>query len=185
MEEKSSTKETTETTETTETYRFASREVWQTALNQAPNDDWIHKRDLGKGRTSEYLPIPIQQALADVFFSEFDVYDAQFKVIANEILCTVKINILPAYPNSEYRIISGSGAKPIQCRSGSNPANFPQGKITNSLEYCSPAARTVAIGNALNTFANVFGRNIGRAIVSNGYNLNDNKKKEETKKDKK
>jgi len=163
---------------TEEKYAFKNKAEWQEALNAAPKDIWIKARDLGGGRKSQYIPIPILQALADIFFAEFDVIDAQFKVIANEVLCTVKISFLPNYPNSEHRTMSGSGAKPIQAASGSKTHLFPEGKITNSLEYCAPAARTVAIGNALNTFGNVFGRNIGRAISSD-YNMSSKKRKNE------
>lgn len=178
MEEKSSTKEN-ETTETTEFFKFKTRKEWQIGLNCAPADKWIETRNLGSGRSNKYVPIALKQATADYFFTEFDVYDAQFIVVANEIICTVKINILPSYPNSEYRIITGTGAKPIQCKKGSNPANFPQGKMTSALEYCAPAARAVAIGNALDTFANVFGRNIGRDNVTNGFNITDKENKKD------
>lgn len=161
---------------TKEKFNFKNMEEWQTALNAAPSDNWVKERSFGGNRKSYYLPIPIQQALADIFFNEFDVVDAKFEQIINEILCTVKISILPSYPNSEHRIISGSGAKPIQCSSGSAVHKFPVGKITNSLEYCSPAARASAISNSLSTFANVFGRNLGRA-VSTDFNLSKNKRK--------
>lgn len=163
--------------ETKETFNFPNKRAWQEALECAPKKLWIKERNLGGNRTSLYIPIPVQQALADIFFTQFDVVDAKFQVIVNEIICTVKIHILPSYPNSEFRTISGTGAKPIQCKSASIPMLFPKGKITNALEYCAPAARTVAISNALNTFGNVFGRNIGRAIVSDGYNMTKKKKK--------
>lgn len=158
------------------THKFKNRKEWRAALDKAPNDGWIQKRTLGGGKSSQYVPIPVQQALADIFFDEFDVFDEQYMQIENEILCTVKIQILPSYPHSEHRVISGSGAKPIAARSGSKVENFPAGKITNSLEYCAPNARASAISNALDTFANIFGRNLGRA-VSAGYNMGEKKKK--------
>lgn len=168
--------------EVEETFNFPDRQAWRDALDSAPKSGWIKSRNLGGTKKSKYVPIPVQQALADWFFVEFDVIDAKFEVITNEILCTVKINLLPSYPNSEHRTISGTGAKPIQSKSGSYVEKFPKGKITNSLEYCAPAARTMAISNALNTFANIFGRNIGRAIVSDGFNFNKKLKKDENKK---
>lgn len=164
-------------------HNFKSRADWREALNKAPNDSWMKKRTLGGGRSSTYVPIPIQQALADVFFDEFDVFDESYMQIENEIICTVKIQILPSYPHSEHRVISGSGAKPIAASSGSKAESFPKGKITNSLEYCAPNARASAISNALDTFANIFGRNLGRA-VSAGYNM-DGKKKSKKNKDEK
>lgn len=161
-----------------EIVNFKTKQDWKDALNKAPNDGWVKSRSLGLGKSSQYIPIPIQQALADVFFEEFDVFEEHYTQIENEILCTVKISCLPSYPNSEHRIISGTGAKPISAKSGSLVHKFPQGKITNSLEYCAPNARTSAIGNALATFGNVFGRNLGRA-VSTGYNMSSKKRKDE------
>lgn len=157
-------------------HNFKNREEWRKALNKAPNDGWIQKRTLGGGKSSQYVPIPVQQALADIFFDEFDVFDESYTQIENEIICTVKIQILPSYPNSEHRVISGTGAKPISARSGSKPEDFPKGKIANALEYQAPNARSSAISNALDTFANIFGRNLGRA-VSAGYNMSEKKKK--------
>lgn len=162
--------------QTEEEHRFKTKEEWRIALNQSPNRSWISSRSIGAGKTSKYIAIPIQQALADVFFDEFDVFEEHYQQIENEILCTVKISCLPSYPNAEHRIISGTGAKPIAADSGSPVHKFPQGKKTNGLEYCAPNARISAIGNALTTFGNIFGRNLGRA-VSTDFNLSDKKEK--------
>jgi hypothetical protein len=83
-------------------------------------------------------------------------------------MCTVKIQFLANYPNSEHRYMTGTGAKPIQQSSGSIASSYPDGKITNATEYNSPAARAAALSNALTTFANVFGRNLGRD-TKNGF----------------
>lgn len=160
--------------ETEQVHMFKSRKAWRDALNNAPNQKWVATRQMGQ-KESIYVPIQYQQALADVMFDEFDVIDAKYDRVINEIICTVKISILPSYPNAEHRIISGTGAKPIAAVRDSNPAEFPKGKIPNSLEYCAPAARSGAIGNALATFGNVFGRNLGRP-VSMSYNLSPKKK---------
>ena len=158
-------------------HQFKSQAAWKEALNKSPNDSWLKKRQLGGGKVSIYMPIPIQQALADIFFDQFDVFDEKYIQIENEILCTIKINCLPSYPNSEPRIISGTGAKPIAARSGSKVELFPKGKITNSLEYCAPNARISAISNAIETFGNVFGRNLGRGVATD-YNLQKNTDKD-------
>lgn len=170
--------------ETKETHNFKSKEAWQDALNCAPQNAWTESRQLGGRKKSTYIPIHIQQGLADIFFDEFNVFDATFEVIVNEVLCTVKISVLPSYPNAEYRTISGSAAKPIQMKSGSDAERFPKGKLTNSLEYNAPAARSAAISNALTTFGNVFGRNIGRAVAAN-FNFSQSKSKNKKKNGKK
>ena len=148
-------------------FQFENHESWTQQLQPEPNPSWIKTRDLGAGKKSTYIPLPIQQALADKFFREFDVFEENYQLIANEILATVRISILPDYPHSDHRIISGTAAKPIQQNQGTPASSFPQGKKTNGLEYNAPAARASAISNALTTFANVFGRNLSRDIKNN------------------
>lgn len=150
-----------------EVFQYKDRESWVQAIQKSPLDTWIKKRDLGGGKSSKFIPLAIQQALADKLFREFDVVDEKYDVVVNEILCTVKIQILPDYPHSEYRRITGTAAKPIQTKSGSTPASFPSGKYANALEYNAPSARAAAIANALTTFGNIFGRNLNRDMNSN------------------
>lgn len=170
--------------ETKEITFFGSREAWQEALDAAPKSGWIKTRKLGGSRTSKYMPLTVQQALADIFFLEFDVIQIKWKIVANEIVTTVKVSILPSYPNSNYRIICGIGSKPVQMRSGALASKFPVSKITNALEYCAPASKSSALSNALQQFANVFGKNIGRS-VSDGFTLKAKKKSKKKRKNKK
>ena len=153
-----------EKVEIKQTYQFESRESWIQALQMEPNSSWIKERELGGSKISKYVPLPIQQALADKFFRECDVIEEKYSLVVNEILCTVKMSILPDYPYSEHRIITGTAAKPVQQNSGSTASGFPNGKKSNALEYNAPASRAAAISNALTTFGNVFGRNLSRDI---------------------
>jgi hypothetical protein len=148
-------------------YKFKNHEDWKREQQLEPNSSWVKERKLGGSRKSLYVPLPIQQALADMFFREFDVFEEKYTLVVNEILCTVRISVLPDYPNSEHRIISGTAAKPIQQDSLSSASSFPNGKKTNAMEYNSPASRGAAISNALTTFANIFGRNLGRDVKNN------------------
>ena len=160
-----------------EVYQYKDRESWIQALQKSPPDSWIKSRELGVGKKSKYIPLGIQQALADKFFRECDVVEEHYQVIVNEILCTVKISILPDYPYSEHRFITGTGSKPIQMDSGNSASKFPLGKKTNALEYNAPAARAAAMSNAFTTFANLFGRNLSREMATN-FSLIRNKTEE-------
>ena len=160
-------------------FQFKDRESWIQALQNEPNEGWVKERVLGGGKTSHYVPLPIQQALADKFFRECDVVEEKYMVIVNEILCTVKICILPDYPDSEHRYITGTGAKPIQQDKGSFASSFPNGKKTNATEYNAPASRSAAISNAFTTFANIFGRNLSREIKA-GFSFIRNKEENGT-----
>jgi hypothetical protein len=84
----------------------------------------------------------------------------------------VKIIAVPDYVNAEHMSFTGSSSKPIQCDKGVEPHDFPKGKKANALEYCLPAVRSEAIGNALETLGNLFGRNVARGVTNDfGFEL--------------
>lgn len=143
---------------------FASEKEYKDALKKAPNPKWIESRSLGGNKSSRYISIHVLQAIADKLFKEWSVISEDYDVIENEIVAKVKIQFTPSYPGADIQFMTGVGAKPIQCRSGSS---FPTGKITNALEYNAPAARASAISNAFNTIGNLFGRNLNRKSADN------------------
>jgi hypothetical protein len=161
-------------------FNFKDLEAFKEELQKAPPPGWVKTRDLGGSKKSSYVPLAIQQALADHFFRECDVAQETYQVIVNEILCTVKLSLLPDFPHAEHRYITGTASKPIQMDSQSTPSKFPLNKKANALEYNAPAARSAAISNALTTFANIFGRNLGRD-VSNDYSIKPKTKEDENK----
>lgn len=160
-------------------YQFKNEDEWRKALSKAPNAAWIMQRNLDKdgNKKSSYVPLFVQQALSELFFREFDIVKNDFKPIANEILCTVEISFLPDFPDALHRKMVGVAAKPIQQKGGSQASSFPDGKISNALEYNSPAAQSAAVSNALTNFANIFGRNLNRK-VRNDYSMTEKKKQE-------
>jgi len=160
-----------------EVYQYKDKETWTQALQNSPPESWIKSRSLGNGKSSKYIPLGIQQALGDKFFRECDVVEENYQLIVNEILCTIKICYLPDYPHAEHRYMTGSGSKPIQMDANSSASKFPIGKKTNALEYNAPAARAAALSNAFTTFANLFGRNLGREMASD-FSFIRNKKTE-------
>lgn len=140
--------------EKVEEYRFKNHKEWFQAMQEAPNPKWIKSRSLSGTKTSRYVPLGIQEALADLFFREVDVIDNIVEVYNGQILVRIKLSILPNYPNSEHRIISGVGAKVVT-------------KAGNSLEYGAPSAQSAAKSNSLTNFANIFGRNLNREFADN------------------
>ena len=149
-------------TESIEVYQFANHQEWLEKLQEAPSVSLIKSRGLGGSKTSRYVPLGIQEALSDMFFRECDIIDNILEVYDGQVIVRVKLSILPNYPNSEHRIISGIGAKVIT-------------SAKNSLEYGSPSAQSAAKSNALTNFGNIFGRNLNREF-SDGFSFN--KKKE-------
>lgn len=162
--------------ETIEYYQFASRKEWLEKLQEAPSASLIKSRDLGKGKTSRYVPLGIQEALADMFFRECDLIDETIEIFTHNVwdykdkvskenhqaIIKVKMSILPNYPNAEHRIISGIGSKILS-------------SAKNSLEPGAPSTQAAAKSNALTNFGNIFGRNLNRDF-SDGFSFN--KKKE-------
>lgn len=163
---------------TKEYYRYKDVEAFKIVINNPPQPEWLQSRDLGGNKTAHYEPIEVKEALADRVFREWNVVDEKYMNVLNEIVCTVKIVALPDYPGADYITFTGSASKPVQCDSGSKVHEFPIGKKSNALEYCLPAVRSEAIGCALETLGNLFGRNINRK-VSNDFGFDLKYKKDE------
>ena len=161
-----------------ELYRFKDFEAYKLALTREPQTGVLKSRSLGGGRTSTYIPVESVETTADLFFREWNVVDEKYMNVLNEIVCTVKIQALPDYPGADYETFTGSGSKPIQCAKNSKTELFPQGKLTNALEYCLPAVRSEAIVCAFETKGNIFGRNVNRNS-SNGFGFDLTYKREE------
>lgn len=160
-------KETTTPPAALTEFTYSGIKPYKNAIARAPQKAWLKQRELGGGKNSTYIPLPILESLADKVFESWDVVDEKFEVIVNEVAFTVKIQYIPDYPGADIRFATGSGSAPIQCRKGSEASEFPKGKITNSLQYCLPAARAFAISNAMATIGNIFGRNLNRNIANN------------------
>ena len=152
-----------------EIYRYKTHDAFRLALDNAPPNGWIKKRDLGNGRTWEYIPISCIQALADIMFREWTVIEEKPLNTGNGIGFTVKIQALPDYPGSDYIFFTGSGAVPFQDKK-------------NAVEYNFPAARSKAITAAFSELGNIFGRNVGRTVenvpIGNGFTLRKTEEKE-------
>ena len=135
--------------ESVEEYQFESRKQWLIALSKAPSTELVKTRQLGGNKTSRYVSLGAQEALADLFFRECDIMENVLEVYNGQVIVRVKMSVLPNYPNAEHRIISGIGAKMIT-------------SAKNSLEYGAPASQSAAKSNALTNFGNIFGRNLNR-----------------------
>ena len=143
-------------------HRFENKKAYNQFIDKFAGENYVQSRDIGRGKKKEYMPIPFQEGLADMCFSEWAIIREDYTVIVNELLCTVTVSYVPDFPGAQERLMTGTACKAIQQDSGSVAGNFPAGKKKGSLEYNAPAARKAAIGNALEQIGNIFGRNIGR-----------------------
>lgn len=155
-----------------ENFRFSNREEYLVALDSVMPMEYVQTRDLPTGKQL-YLPIPIQESIADDIFHYWNVTDEKYIVIANELVCTVRITYMPSYPGADELFCTGSASKAIQMDAKAKVSDFPALKKSNALEYCLPASRSAAIGCALNSLGNLFGRNLGRKISNDKHLAND------------
>lgn len=160
----------TKTEEKETEFRYADLKAFKDALQKAPKQDWVKKRDLGGGKKSNYIPLYVQQSVAEVMFRECYVIDETYQIVANEVLCVIKLQLLPDFPYAETFFTTGVAAKPIQQNSGAKAWDFPINKKANALEYNAPAAKSAAISNAFTNLGNVFGRNLNRD-ASNDFSM--------------
>ena len=78
-------------TDIIEKFTFKSKEDYLKTLDSLMPSEYIDKRKLGGGRTVDYVPISIQQALADHLLSEWNVVEDVLFVMVKEIVCLLHL----------------------------------------------------------------------------------------------
>jgi len=151
-----------------EIFKFSTREEYLQALDAVLPEKYEQTRKLGGNKTHTYLPTAIQEAVADDIFHYWNVeIISDPVVIINEVILKVKICFSPSYPDAGEFTVAGIAAQPIQQIKGSDASKFPTGKVLNALEYNLPSLKSRAVGNALESLGNIFGRNISRRLNQN------------------
>ena len=149
-----------------ELYKFKDRNEYVKALDSVMPDKFVMKRDIPSG-VHKYLPMAIKEAVADNIFQYWNIIDEKYTIIANELIATIKIVFVPAYPSADELFCTGSASVPIQMDKGGKISDFPNNKKRNALEYNLPSVRSEAASNALGTLGNIFGRNLSRKLSPN------------------
>lgn len=149
-------------------FRFTSREAYLKHLDMVLPPNCIQKRKVGNS-TKDYLPIPLQESKAHEIFHYWNVIDEKYTNIANELICTVKIEYMPSYPGADIQTCTGSGSQAIEMSSGSKCSDFPNNKSLTALDKNLGSARSKAIGCALGSLGNIFGQNLSRKINDSTY----------------
>ena len=134
---------------------FKDFEEYKDYLDKGPEDGWIQLRSLGQGKPQhKFIPLFILQANADLMFREWHVTNETPLEIRDGIGFTVKIQALPDYPGADLIFFTGTAAVPFK-------------DVKNAIEFDVPNSRQRAIGNALSTLGNVFGRSLNRTYKVN------------------
>lgn len=147
-----------------EKFKFPDREAYLKAMDSILPEDFEQQRKLGGGKVHIYYPVAIKEAVADDIFHCWNVVSEEYQLIANELIAKVKLIYTPGYNGAEEQFCTGSAAIPVQMDSGSKVTDFPAKKKINALEYNMPAVRSEAIGVALTSLGNIFGRNLSRKV---------------------
>lgn len=151
-----------------EQYRFTSREAYLKHLDMVLPPSCIQKRKIGNS-TKDYYPIAIQESKAHEIFHYWNIIDEKYQTIANELICTVKLEYMPSYPGADVHTCTGTGSNAIEMSSGSKCSDFPNNKSLNALDKNLGSARSKAIGCALGSLGNIFGQNLSRKINESAY----------------
>ena len=146
-----------------EQYRFKNRAGFIKTLDSVLPKEYIQERKIGS-KIHCYYPAPIKEAVADSIFQYWNIVDEKYTILVNEIVCTVKIKYMPAYPGADELFCTGSASTPIQMDANSKVNDFPAKKKINALEYNLPSVISEATSKALGRLGNVFGRNLDRKL---------------------
>lgn len=149
-----------------EQYRFKTRAEFIKAMDSILPEEYIQERSIGS-KKHRYYPAPIKEAVADSFFQYWNIVDEKYTILVNEIVCTVKVAYMPAYPGADELFCTGSAATPIQMDANSKVSDFPTKKKLNALEYNLPSVISEATSKALGRLGNIFGRNLDRKLNKN------------------
>lgn len=133
-------------------------ELFQKKLNTDPPKSAIEK---DKRQGFSYLPISYYEImLDDIYFGQWTTTDIQTKIVANEIIVSLQLNVL--HPISGVWLSrSGCGSSTIMQNSGASVTDISQ-KKKNALQKDYPKAKSEALKNAAKSLGKIFGRDIGR-----------------------
>ncbi len=132
----------------TEKYSFKNRDEYVKMLDMTLNQKHVQERTIGNGKVSRYYAAPVQKAVADFMFQEWNILDVSPLPVSDKFITVrVKIAFTPSYPDAVEEICSGVAAVLLN-------------SAKNNLEYQLPSAVSRAMCNAFGYKGNIFGRNL-------------------------
>lgn len=128
-------------------------------LNEEPPSEWVKKNPYAND--SLYLPIDkIEYLLNSIFPCKHYIEITDKGVAFNAVFVTVRVHFIDLVSN-EWRFHDGIGAKEIQVKSGSSPADL-QNINKSAVAMAFPIAETEAIKDACHKFGRLFGSDLNR-----------------------
>lgn len=143
-------------------------ENFQKVLNSQPPNESIFKTPDGK---ADDLPISyVEMTLDELFFGQWSVKNFTSKVIANEVVGELELEVLHPVTNTW---ITRTGSAAIQIMVDKAPQNLtgqdrnswalnPQNKKPNALDMAYPKLKAECVKNAAKSLGKIFGRDLNR-----------------------
>lgn len=129
---------------------------YMSMINTKPRKDWVKVNN-----NILYMPIGIYYELLNKIFPMWQIEQlGEVKLIGNSVVVSVHLKVFhPVY--NHWLTYAGTGAVPIQVKSGSNPTDFSN-IIGTALQKNVPAAMTYALKNAASKIGKVFGSHLNK-----------------------
>lgn len=141
--------------------QLANLDEFNVLINQNPPAKWIKTNPYANN--SKYLPIDKVELLLRKIYKDVDIEVLRESVMFNALTVTVRIHYThPVTGQKGFK--DGVGAKQIQTKKGSSPADFTNIN-NNAVEMALPIAKTNAIKDACHTLGRIFGGDLNRKDV--------------------
>lgn len=127
-------------------------------MNQPPKQEWVKVHPFIKGY--KYLPIERVEFLLKSIFKKYRIEILREGTSFNGVYVVVRVHYLhPVTQEMEFH--DGIGAMQLQTKKGTSPSDLAN--INNgALSMAYPAAKTVAIKDACDSFGKLFGSDLNR-----------------------
>lgn len=141
--------------------QLANLDEFNVLINQNPPAKWIKTNPYANN--SKYLPIDKVELLLRKIYKDVDIEVLRESVMFNALTVTVRVHY--THPvTGKVGFKDGVGAKQIQTKKGSSPADFANIN-NNAVEMALPIAKTNAIKDACHTLGRIFGGDLNRKDV--------------------
>ena len=141
--------------------KLANLDEFNALINRNPPSKWVKTNPYANN--SKYLPIDKVEYLLRKIYKDVDIEVLNVGVMFNAVYTTVRIHY--THPvTGEKGFKDGVGAKQIQTKKGSSPADMANIN-NNAVEMALPISKTNAIKDACDTLGRIFGADLNRKDI--------------------
>ncbi|MEN6387146.1 MAG: hypothetical protein ABFD79_18360 [Phycisphaerales bacterium] len=128
-------------------------------LNMPPAQGWLKQHPMASN--VRYIPIERIEWLLTKLFIQWHVEVRQVQIIANSVVCTIRLYYQDILTNQELWQ-DGIGAAPIQTDKGTGAMDWNATK-NDAVMKAAPAAESYAVKDAAEKIGKLFGKDLNRA----------------------